>query len=132
MGKLEELKITPAQLALDPCSASAVVVQRETGKVLVLVSYPGFPNLKCWKHTGHGNIVNAQTALQNSCNDYLCEIAYRLGTLNGMEYADNAALGSLQEYSNLFYLDRKPIHYGRIRHCNGDVHRNDSLWEKYT
>lgn len=139
--KIEELKITPAQLALDPCSASAVVVQRETGKVLALVSYPGydnnrlanqmdsvyyngllndkalplynratqqltapgstfkpitiiaglqegvissdspvfcdgvfdkvFPNLKCWKHTGHGNIVNAPTALQNSCNDYL-------------------------------------------------------------
>ncbi len=175
--KIEGLEITPAQLALDPCSASAVVVQQETGKVLALVSYPGydnnrlanqmdstyyngllndkalplynratqqltapgstfkpitiiaglqegvisfdssvfcdgvfdkvFPNLKCWKHTGHGNIINAPTALQNSCNDYLCEIAYRLGTLNGMEYADNAALGSLQKYSELFYLDRK-------------------------
>lgn len=175
--KIEQLEITPAQLALDPCSASAVVVQQETGKILALVSYPGydnnrlanqmdsayynrllndmalplynratqqltapgstfkpitviaglqervispdssvlcdgvfdkvFPNLKCWKHTGHGNVINAPTALQYSCNDYLCDIAYRLGTINGMEYTDNAALESLQEYSKLFYLDKK-------------------------
>lgn len=175
--KIEQLEITPAQLALDPCSASAVVVQQETGKILALVSYPGydnnrlanqmdsayynrllndkalplynratqqltapgstfkpitviaglqervispdssvlcdgvfdkvFPNLKCWKHTGHGNVINAPTALQYSCNDYLCDIAYRLGTINGMEYTDNVALESLQEYSKLFYLDKK-------------------------
>ena len=175
--KIEQLEITPAQLALDPCSASAVVVQQETGKILALVSYPGydnnrlanqmdsayynrllndkalplynratqqltapgstfkpitviaglqervispdssvlcdgvfdkvFPNLKCWKHTGHGNVINAPTALQYSCNDYLCDIAYRLGTINGMKYTDNAALESLQEYSKLFYLDKK-------------------------
>lgn len=65
------------------------------------------PNLKCWKHSGHGNVANAPTALQYSCNDYLCEIAYQLGIVNDMEYADNAALGSLQKYSKLFCLDRK-------------------------
>ncbi len=175
--KIEQLEITPAQLALDPCSASAVVIQQETGKVLALVSYPGYdnnrlanqmdsayynrllkdkalplynratqqltapgstlkpitivaglqegvissdssvfcdgvfdkviPSLKCWKHSGHGNVANASTALQYSCNDYLCEIAYRLGTIDGMEYADNAALESLQEYTELFGLNRK-------------------------
>ncbi len=42
--KIEQLKITPAQLALDPCSASAAVVQPESGKVLALVSYPGYDN----------------------------------------------------------------------------------------
>lgn len=175
--KIEQLDITPAQLALDPCSASAVVVQQETGKVLALVSYPGYdnnrlanqmdsayynkllndkslplynratqqltapgstlkpvtiiaglqegvissgsailcdgvfdkvvPHLKCWKHTGHGNVVNAPTALQYSCNDYLCEIAYRLGTANGVEYTDRIALKSLQEYAKLFGLDQK-------------------------
>ena len=42
--KIEQLEITPAQLALDPCSASAVVVQQETGKILALVSYPGYDN----------------------------------------------------------------------------------------
>ena len=205
--KIEQLEITPAQLALDPCSASAVVVQQETGKILTLVSYPGYdnnclanqmdsayyrrllndkslplynratqqliapgstfkpvtviaglqegvispdssvlcdgvfdkviPNLKCWNHSGHGNVVNASAALQHSCNDYLCEISYRLGTKKDTEYIpasqticqqipaiskgeanhlankytrdynDNAALKILQKYSKLFYLDKK-------------------------
>lgn len=43
-SKIEKLEITPVQLALDPCSASAVVIQQGTGKVLALVSYPGYDN----------------------------------------------------------------------------------------
>lgn len=175
--KIEHLELTPGQLALDPCSASAVVVQPETGKALALVSYPGYdnsrlanqmdsayyhrllkdkslplynratqqltapgstfkpvtvaaglqegvigadssvfcdgvfdkvePNLKCWKHSGHGAVANAPEALQFSCNDYMCEIAYRMGTADGSEYADSLALKRLQEYSELFCLDQK-------------------------
>ena len=175
--KIEQLEITPAQLALDPCSASAVVVQADTGKVLALVSYPGYdnnrlanqmeaayynqllndkslplynratqqltapgstlkpitiiaglqegaitqdsavvcdgvfdkvaPSLKCWKHSGHGNVENAPTALQFSCNDYMCEIAYRLGTIDEIGYQDSAALEKLQDYAELFYLGQK-------------------------
>lgn len=191
--KIGQLEITPAQLALDPCSASAVVVQKETGQVLACVSYPGYDNnrlanqmdakyysqllndqslplynratqqltapgstlkpvtivaglqeevilpdtsifcdgvfdkvtpvLRCWYHSGHGNVVNASTALQYSCNDYLCEISYRLGlsdktadgivgsTANGMGgnigYDDNLAVSRLQEYAKLFHLDEK-------------------------
>ncbi len=175
--KIERLEITPAQLALDPCSASAAVVEPETGKVLALVSYPGYdnnrlanrmdpvyynqllkdrslplynratqqltapgstfkpvtiiagieegvisagssifcdgvfdgvvPHLKCWKHSGHGNVENAATALQYSCNDYMCEIVYRIGSKNGMDYRDQTALSVLQQYSKLFYLDKK-------------------------
>ena len=175
--KLEQLEITPAQLALDPCSASAVVVQEGTGQVLACVSYPGYdqnrlanqmdaeyynqlladkslplynratqqltapgstlkpvtivaglqegvispdtsvfcdgtfdkvePPLRCWKHSGHGNVVNASTALQFSCNDYLCEISYRLGLRNGAVYDDALALSGLREYAALFHLDEK-------------------------
>lgn len=175
--KIVQLEITPAMLALDPCSASAVAVNPENGKVLALVSYPGYdnnrlanqmdaayysqllndaslplynratqqltapgstfkpvtvvagiqegairpetsffcdgvfdkvePSLKCWKHSGHGNVSNAQTALQFSCNDYLCEIAYRFGVGESMEYTDSEALHVLQEYAGIFYLDEK-------------------------
>ena len=175
--KIEHLEITPAQLALDPCSASAVVVSPQTGKVLALVSYPGYdnnrlanqmdseyysqllkdqslplynratqqltapgstlkpvtviaglqegvitpdssvvcdgvfdkvePSLGCWKHSGHGTVVNAPTALQFSCNDYMCEIAYRIGEGHGTDYVDNTALARLQKYAALFYLDEK-------------------------
>ena len=40
---IENLYITPAQLALDPCSASVVVTNME-GEVLALVSYPSYDN----------------------------------------------------------------------------------------
>ena len=175
--KIEHLELTPAQLALDPCSASAVVVQPQTGKVLAMVSYPGydnnrlanemdsdyynqllkdrslplynratqqltapgstfkpitiiaglqegvifpdtsvlcdgvfdkvFPSLRCWKHSGHGTVSDVPTALQFSCNDYLCEIAYRMGTQTGTEYTDSASLKRLQAYCELFCLNEK-------------------------
>ena len=175
--KIEKLQITPAQLALDPCSASAVIVYKDSGKVAACISYPGYdnnrlanqmdtsyynqllndkslplynratmqltapgstfkpvtiiagiqegvispgtnilcdgvfdklsPSLSCWNHSGHGNVPNAATAIQFSCNDYLCEISYRIGTLNSKEYNDNKALSKLQEYAKLFHLDKK-------------------------
>ena len=40
--KIRNLDITPAQLALDPCSGSCVVTNVKTGEILALVSYPGY------------------------------------------------------------------------------------------
>lgn len=175
--KIEQLELTPAQLALDPCSASAVAVQPKTGKVLALVSYPGYdnnrlanqidseyysqllqdkslplynratqqltapgstfkpvtvvaglqegvispvssvicdgifdkvvPSLRCWKHSGHGTVPGVPDALQFSCNDYLCEIAYRMGAGDGADYVDSVSLKRLQEYARKFYFDKK-------------------------
>ncbi len=42
--KIANIEITPAQLALDPCSGSVVVSDVKTGNVLALVSYPGSDN----------------------------------------------------------------------------------------
>lgn len=42
--KIENIEITPAQLALDPCSGSAVVTDPNTGDFLAVVSYPGYDN----------------------------------------------------------------------------------------
>lgn len=44
MQKIRNIEITPAQLALDPCTASCVVTDVRTGKVLALVTYPGYDN----------------------------------------------------------------------------------------
>lgn len=46
MERIENLDITPAQLALDPCSASCVVTDVNSGEVLALVTYPGYDNNK--------------------------------------------------------------------------------------
>lgn len=46
MDRIHNLDITPAQLALDPHSASAVITDVNTGDVLALVSYPSYDNNK--------------------------------------------------------------------------------------
>ncbi len=40
--KITNIELTPAQLALDPCSASCVMTDPGTGEVLALVTYPGY------------------------------------------------------------------------------------------
>ncbi|MBD5547492.1 MAG: penicillin-binding protein [Lachnospiraceae bacterium] len=54
MNRIQNLDITPAQLALDPYSASMVITDVKTGDVLALVSYPGYDNNKM------ANGVNAE------------------------------------------------------------------------
>ena len=44
MEKINLLEITPAQLALDPCTGSCVITDTRTGQVKALVSYPGYDN----------------------------------------------------------------------------------------
>ena len=44
INKISTPEIEPAQLALTPCSASAVITDVKTGKVLACVSYPGYDN----------------------------------------------------------------------------------------
>ena len=177
ISKIQKLEITPADLALDPCSGSAVVTDTKTGKVLACVSYPGYdsnrlanqmdnnyyykiynnaslplynsatqqlsapgstfkpvtiiagleegvingstmvecdgvfdkvePPLKCWNHMGHGAVNGVVSALENSCNDYLCEVSYRLGMIGNEKFSDKQALNYIQDYAKLFDLDKK-------------------------
>ncbi len=44
--RIENLDITPGQLALEPCSGGAVVTDPDTGDVLACVSYPGYDGNK--------------------------------------------------------------------------------------
>ncbi len=40
--KIKNLELTPAQLALDPCTGSCVIMDPNTGDLLACVSYPGY------------------------------------------------------------------------------------------
>ncbi len=46
MNRIQNIDITPAQLALDPCNASVVITDPNNGDVLAMVSYPGYDNNK--------------------------------------------------------------------------------------
>lgn len=43
---IDNMDITPAQLALDPCTGSTVITDVNTGQIKALVSYPGYDNNK--------------------------------------------------------------------------------------
>ncbi len=43
-SKIYKLEITPAQLALEPCSGSVVITNPDNGDVLACVTYPGYDN----------------------------------------------------------------------------------------
>ena len=41
-GCISDMTITPGQLALEPCSASSVLIDTRTGELLACVTYPGY------------------------------------------------------------------------------------------
>lgn len=45
-NRIDRIEITPAQLALDPCNASCVITDVNSGDVIALVTYPGYDNNK--------------------------------------------------------------------------------------
>lgn len=44
LARINNIEITPAQLALDPCTGSCVITDTKTGEIKALVSYPGYDN----------------------------------------------------------------------------------------
>lgn len=172
ISKIKALEITPAELALDPCSGACVVEDPNNGNILAMVSYPSYdinyfsgtidaeyyakllddastplvnrvtqtkiapgstfkplialaalnegivnplegincdgefdtvlPSIKCAVYPNQHGYMNMETAITQSCNEYFCELGYRLclesdGTLNF-----NYGLARIQNYAELF------------------------------
>ncbi len=79
---IEELQITPGQLALDPYSGSCVVVDPNTGEVLALVSYPSYDN----NRLANGIDADYYASLQNDLSRPLWDYATQMRTAPGSTY----------------------------------------------
>ena len=81
-NRIQNLDITPAQLALDPYSGSIVITDVNTGDVLALVSYPSYDNNKM------ANGVNARyfASLQSDLSSPLLNYATQQRTAPGSTY----------------------------------------------
>lgn len=171
--KIQKLEITPAQLALDPCSASCIVTDVNTGEALAVVSYPSYdnnllannvdseyynsllndlsrplynnatqqqtapgstfkpisaiagleeqiistgthitctgeydkitPSVKCWIYPASHGSLNVIGGLENSCNYFFNEVAYKLSLNNG-KYDTESGLSRLAKYAEMFGL----------------------------
>lgn len=42
INQINELNITPAMLALDPCSGAVVLENSQTGSIIAMVTYPSY------------------------------------------------------------------------------------------
>lgn len=93
MNRIKNLDITPAQLALDPCSGSMVITDVNTGEVLALVSYPGYDNNKM------ANGVDAEyfTQLLNDLSTPMINYATQQRTAPGSTYKMVSSTAGLKE-----------------------------------
>lgn len=176
IGKIKALEITPAMLALEPCSATVTVTEPGTNNVLAMVSYPSYDNNafsgsvdyetwttlsddlsnplfdratkmrtapgstlkplsaiagletgvispgesvvctgiydtitpppKCWIYPGRHGAQNVVQAINNSCNLFFYEVAYRLSTRTG-SFDEQEGLKYLRTYGEMMGLTEK-------------------------
>lgn len=93
LERIKNLDITPAQLALDPCSASCVITDVNTGEVLALVSYPGFDNNKL----ANGVDTEYYAKLQADLSTPMINYATRHKTAPGSTFKMVSATAALME-----------------------------------
>lgn len=93
MARIKNLDLTPAQLALDPCSASCVITDTNTGDVIALVSYPGYDNNKLANGVDAAYYAQLQTDLSTPMINY----ATRHKTAPGSTFKMVSATAGLME-----------------------------------
>ena len=93
LTQIKNLTITPAMLALNPCSASATLVEPGTGNVLAMVSYPSYDN-----NVFSGSIdADYWNTLNNDNSSPLYARATRMRTAPGSTFKPMAATAGLEE-----------------------------------
>lgn len=91
--RIRNLDITPAQLALDPCSGSIVVTDVNTGDVLALVTYPSYDNNRL------ANSIDADyyAMLNNDLSKPLWDYATQQKSAPGSTFKMVSAVAALEE-----------------------------------
>ena len=92
INKIANIEITPAMLALDPCSGSCIVTSTQ-GEVLACVSYPGYDNNKL------ANNINAEyyAELMNDLASPMYNYATQQMTAPGSTFKPLSSIIALQE-----------------------------------
>lgn len=93
LDKINRIEITPAQLALEPCTGSSVITDIKTGEIRAIVSYPGYNNNKL------ANGVDAEyyEYLQNNRSKPLWNYATQERTAPGSTFKMAVATAGLAE-----------------------------------
>lgn len=92
IDKISKLELTPAQLALDPCTAGCVVTDVKTGEVLALVTYPSYDNNRI-------SDITYYSQLQNDLSLPLYNNATQVKKAPGSTFKPITAIAGLEEYA---------------------------------
>ncbi|MCR4891958.1 MAG: penicillin-binding protein [Lachnospiraceae bacterium] len=94
LDRIRNLDITPADLALDPCTGSCVVTDVNTGEVLACVSYPSYDNHR------FANNVDAEyyASLRNNKALPLFNYATQQKTAPGSTFKPVSSTAGLEEH----------------------------------
>ncbi len=93
MDKINRIEITPAQLALEPCTGSSVITDIKTGEIRAIVSYPGYNNNKF----ANGVDAGYYESLQNDRSKPLWNYATQERTAPGSTFKMAVATAGLAE-----------------------------------
>lgn len=113
---ISSLQITPAQLALQPCSASCVVTDVKTGDVLALVSYPGFDSNRLANSADTEYLVK----LNNDKSKPLWNYATQYKCAPGSTFKMVSSVAGLSE--NVITLNSQIECTGQFDKLNGTIH----------
>lgn len=93
LDKIKNLEITPAQLALDPCTGSCVITDVNTGEVRACVSYPSYDNNRL------ANTIDADyyNELTNDLSNPLYSYATQQKTAPGSTFKMVSSVAGLEE-----------------------------------
>jgi penicillin-binding protein 2 len=92
-SKIQNLEITPAQLALDPCTGSCVVTDAKTGEILACVSYPSYDNNRMANNADAEYFSSLRTDLSNPLYNY----ATQQRTAPGSTFKIVSSIAGLEE-----------------------------------
>lgn len=91
-SKIQSLEITPAMLALEPCSATVTVVEPGTSNVIAMVSYPSYDN-----NAFSGSIdYDTWTMLSEDLSSPLFDRATKMRTAPGSTFKPLSAIAGLE------------------------------------
>lgn len=92
ISKIKSLEITPAMLALEPCSATVTAVEPGTGNVLAMVSYPSYDN-----NAFSGSVdYETWTTLSEDLSSPLFDRATKMRTAPGSTFKPLSAITGLE------------------------------------
>lgn len=114
---IENIKLTPAQLGLEPCAGSMVITDCNTGEVLALVSYPGYDNNRLANTADTAYLASLNADLSKPLWNY----ATQQRTAPGSIFKMVSATAGVME--GVITTDSSITCYGTFEKLTGTVHK---------